>query len=301
MTDPLFDDLSGLLCYARVVETRSFTKAAKLLGISKSLVSQRVAALEARMGERLLLRTTRQVEVSDAGLEVYAAAARMLEHARTATREATDAHRGVLRISAPVTFAQMYLGPPLSRFAARHPDVRLELLLDDRLVDLAAERIDLAIRVTKLEDSSLVARRLCSTSLHVCGAPSYLQARGTPTRPEDLLGHDCLRYSALRVEQEWRLYGAQGRIPVPVRGSFEASDGTLLREAAIAGMGLAMLPRFMIHEALADGRLVSVLDPFAPRPLGIHALSVGRRATPGRLKDLVDTLARAFRTPAWAK
>jgi DNA-binding transcriptional LysR family regulator len=296
---PRFDDLTALLCFARVVERRSFTQAAVALGVSKSAVSERVAALEERLGERLLIRTTRKLEVTEAGLEVYAHAARMVDSAGAATRTA-GAGRGMVRVNAPVTFAAMYLAAPIASFMADHPDVAVDLVLDDRLIDLVEQRTDLAIRISKLRESSLVARRLATTELHVVGAPAYLRQRGTPARPEDLLRHECLRYAVLRPEQEWRLYGPNGRIQVPVVGRFTTSTGASLRAAALAGLGLAVLPRFMIHDELRSGALIAVLGEFAPRPLGIYAIQPARRAQPPRIRALVDHLARALRRPPWA-
>jgi len=300
MAEPRPDDLLALLAFARVVERRSFTQAAALLGVSKSVVSARVAALEQRLGERLLMRTTRKLTVTAAGFEIYAHAARMVESATAVTRAASDAGRGLIRINAPITFATMYLGPPIAAFLARHTDVSVELILDDRLIDLVEERADLAIRVSVLKESGLVARRLATTSLHVCASPEYLRAAGTPERPEDLLRHQCLRYAVLRAEEEWRLYGPRGRIRVPVAGRFATSNGSALRAAAVAGMGLAMLPRFMIHDQLKSGALATVLDDYAPRPLGIYAVQPDRRGQPARVRALVDGLVRAFRAPPWA-
>jgi DNA-binding transcriptional LysR family regulator len=298
--DPLVDDLLGLLSFARVVEHRSFTKAAAALGLSKSVVSSKVSALETRLGERLLVRTTRKLAVTDAGLGVYEHCRRMIESAGLAIRDASDVNRGVIRLSAPVAFAERYLAEPLARFAAAEPAVMVEVMASDRLVDLVEERIDLAIRITKLTSSSLVARKLASTAIHVCGSPAYLRARGRPERPEDLLRHNCLRYSLLRREDEWRLYGKEGRIQVPVRGTFAASSGAILREAAIGGLGLAVLPRFLIHEALASGALETVLDEHAPRPIGIYAVQPGERARPARIGRLVELLAKRFRRAPWA-
>ncbi|WNG37428.1 LysR family transcriptional regulator [Archangium violaceum] len=299
MSEPLFEDLLGLACFARVVEHRSFTQAAQALGVSKSVVSARVTRLEARVGEPLLIRTTRKLTVTDAGMGVYAHCARMLQEAGAATRGATDAGRGTLRINAPVSFAQMYLAGPMARFLATHPDTHVELVLSDRLVDLVEERVDVAIRITRLRDSNLVARKLATTSLHVCAAPVYLKRRGTPERPEDLLHHDCLRYTHLRAEDEWRFYGPQGRIRVPVSGSLSTGNGTMLREAVAQGIGLAMLPRFMVDEDLRSGRLVTVLDDFAPRPMGIHAIHAAGRTPAPRLRALLDVLAAEFRSARW--
>ncbi|MBV9948279.1 MAG: LysR family transcriptional regulator [Myxococcales bacterium] len=237
--DALFDELPSLLCFARVVEARSFSAAARALGVSKSVVSSRVSRLEERLQERLLVRTTRRTAVTDSGLAVYARAARMLEEAGAAVRGGSDVSRGHIRVNAPVSLAQMYLAEPLARYLAATPGVHVELTLSDRLVDLVEERVDVALRVAKLRDSTLVARRLASSSIHVCASPAYLARRGTPSSPEDLLQHDCLRYTHLRREDEWRFYGREGRIAVPVSGPLSVGDGSLLREAAVAGAGLA--------------------------------------------------------------
>lgn len=300
MLDPLFDDLPGMLCFARVVERRSFTAAAAALGVSKSVVSTRVARLEERLGERLLVRTTRKLTVTDAGMSLYGRCARVLDEASAAVRGASDADRGRIRLNAPVSFAQMYLAEPLARFLAASPGTHVELVLNDRLVDLVEERVDLALRITKLRDSSLVARQIATTALHVVGAPAYLARRGRPERPEDLLRHDCLRYLQLRAEDEWRFYGAAGRMFVPVTGPLSTGNGTALREAAVAGIGLAVLPRFLVDEDLRAGRLVTLLEAFAPRPMGIYAVHAAGRSPPARVRRLIDCLAAAFRGRAWA-
>ncbi|MBJ6765001.1 LysR family transcriptional regulator [Myxococcaceae bacterium JPH2] len=300
MSEPLFDDLLGLACFARVVEHRSFSRAATVLGVSKSVVSSRVSRLETRVGERLLIRTTRKLSVTDAGLKVYSHVSRMLQEAGAATRGASDAERGTLRLNAPVSFAQMYLAAPLARFLAAHPHTTVEVSLSDRLVDLVEERVDVALRISRLRDSSLVARRLASTALHVCASPAYLKRRGTPERPEDLLHHDCLRYSHLRMQDEWRFYGPEGRIPIPVSGPLAAGNGSMLREAVAHGVGLAVLPRFMVAEDLRSGRLVTVLDDFAPRPVSIYAVHASGRAPAPRVRALLDVLAAEFRVAPWA-
>jgi DNA-binding transcriptional LysR family regulator len=299
VTDPLFDDLPSLLCFARVVETGSFTKAAMLLGISKSVVSTRVSLLEDRIGEPLLLRTTRQVTVTTVGARIYPHARTMAEHGAQATTGATSQARGTIRVSAPVTLSQMCLAEPLREFLTGRPDARVELLLNDRLVDLVEERIDLAVRITKLRDSSLIARRLASTPIDICGAPSYLTRHGRPKRPEDLTRHNCLRYALLRANHEWRLYRGARRLEIGVQGNFETTNGTMLREAAIAGTGLAILPRFMTFDALRAGLLERVLEDFAPPPIGIYAVRVGRRTPSPVLAALTRSLEEAFRRQPW--
>lgn len=300
MPEPLFDDLPSLLCFARVVETASFTKAAQLLGLSKSVVSTRVALLEERIGEPLLLRTTRRVTVTSVGAKIYPHARAMAEEGARATATATDATRGALRLSAPVTLSQMWLTQPLREFLTARPGARVELLLNDRIVDLVEERIDLAIRITKLQNSELIARRLSSTPIDVCGSPSYFAQQGRPTRPEDLSRHNCLRYALLRAEHEWRLYRDGRRLELVVRGNFETTNGTMLREAAVAGLGLAILPRFMIQDAVRAGSLERVLEDFAPPPIGIYAVRAGRGRPSPLLAGLIQALESGLRRAPWA-
>jgi DNA-binding transcriptional LysR family regulator len=295
----LLDDIQALLCFARVVELESFTKAAAALNVSKSVVSSKISALEARLGQQLLLRTTRRVSTTAAGLRVYGHAQRSLEAAMLATTGASDAARGVLRVSAPVSLGQLHLARPIARFLKQSPGARVELILNDRLVDLVEERIDLALRITKLTDSGLIARRLAWVPLQICASPAYLAQHGRPRVPEDLLRHNCLRYSLLRTEHEWRFYGPKGRVRLEVFGNFETNNGTMLREAAIAGLGLAILPRFMIAPALERGELEPVLPDFAPKPLGLYAVRGGRRSAPPLLKSLLDALVAAFSDSSW--
>jgi len=298
MVAPL-QDIQALVCFARVVELGSFTKAAAALKVSKSVVSTKTAALEARLGQQLLLRTTRRVSTTAAGLRVYGHARKIVEAATVATEGASDTERGLVRLSAPVSLGQLHLASPLATFLRENPGIRLELLLEDRLVDLVEERIDLALRITKLEDSSLMARRLAWVPLRFCASPAYLAEKGRPNSPADLVRHNCLRYRLLRADHEWRFYGPKGRVPLEVDGNFETSNGTMLREAAIAGVGLAILPHFMVASALESGELVKVLDDYTPRPLGLYAVRSGRHSVPPMLKRLLELLGVAFRGPAW--
>ena len=300
VNDPLFDDLPSLLCFARVVETGSFTNAAELLGISKSVVSTRVSSLEERLGEPLLLRTTRRVTVTTLGARIYPHARAMAEQGAQATSSAANAARGTIRVSAPVTLSQMWLTGPLHAFFAGRPDAHVELLLNDRLVDLVEERIDVAVRITKLKDSAMIARRLASTPIDICGAPSYFAQHGRPTRPEELARHNCLRYAYLRADHEWRLYRGGRRLDLGVQGNFETTNGTMLREAAIAGLGLTILPRFMTFDAVNTGLLERVLEDFAPPPIGIYAVRAGRREPSAIVADLVRAMQQAFRRQPWA-
>lgn len=284
-------DLTDMLIFARVVEAMSFTAAARRLELSKSVVSARISALEERLGVRLLHRTTRRLALTDDGVRFHDRCARLAAEADEAVAAAQgDAVRGLLRLTAPEGFAQRHLVPPLAAFVERHPDIRLDLSITDRKVDLVGEGYDVAVRIAaRLADSSLVARRLRSDRIVLCAAPAYLARRGTPRAPAELVQHTCLRYSRQRPREEWAFEG----LAVTVDGPLAASSGTLLREAAIAGVGIAVLPESEIADELAAGRLVTLLDgALRAADLGVFALHAPR--PPARVRALVDHLAACF-------
>jgi DNA-binding transcriptional LysR family regulator len=299
-------DVTDMLVFARVVDEKSFTAAARKLALSKSVVSARVAALEARLGVTLLHRTTRRLALTDDGVRFYDRCARVAaeaDEAVGAVEEAGGAVRGVLRLTAAVGFAQRHLVAPLGAFCARFPDVRLELAATDRLVDLAGERFDLALRIAeRLAGGNLVARRLAADRLLLCAAPAYLARRGTPGSPAELVHHTCLRYSRLKARDEWAFAGAGGALDVSVDGPIAASSGIYLREAAVAGQGIAVLPESECAEELAAGRLVTLLDGAlrgaTTAVWAVHPYGGGN--VPARVRALVDFLVEWFRGPRWA-
>jgi len=299
------DEILAMVFFARVVEQGSFTRAAAKLGVAKSVVSARVARLEAELRVRLINRTTRRLSVTPDGLALYERCARVLaaaDEAAAAVAATGDAPRGLLRINAPVAFAEDYMAAPMAAYLERHPDVRIELGLNDRLIDLAEENVDLAVRVTsRLRGGGLVARKLASDRTVLCASPAYLARKGTPEAPADLVHHDCLIYSLLRVRDEWRFRerGARELFSVPVAGRFSAASGAVLRQAALAGMGLAVLPSFMVARDIQAGRLIPVVDSFQGVELGVYALYPQARPVPGKVRALVDLLVASFRTPPW--
>ncbi len=302
MNAATLDELTSMAVFARVVELRSFSAAARELGLSKSAVSTRVSRLEASLGVRLMHRTTRKLSLTEAGLALYERCARIVQAADEAAEVAEDASsapRGTLRVNAPVTFSQLYMGPVLASFLAAYPEVRVALTVSDRLVDLVEEGTDVAIRITRLQDSSLIARKLADDRGVVVASPDYLARRGTPEVPEDLVEHDCLRYSGLDARVEWRFVGPDGPYSVPVRGPLVASDGAVLREGAVAGLGLAVVPTFMVADDLAAGRLVIVLDDHRDAPLGVYAVMAERRHLAPKVRVFVDYLAARFAEPPW--
>jgi DNA-binding transcriptional LysR family regulator len=267
------------------------------------VVSARVSALEDALGARLLQRTTRKLALTPEGLALHEHAARMVAAADEAAAAGAGAQpRGLLRVDAPVAFAQDYLAPPIAAYLERHPDVRVEVTMNDRFIDLVSEGVDVTIRIAaRLAGTGLVARKLTTDRTALVAAPAYLARRGTPVVPEDLARHDCLVYSLLKDSVEWTFRARGGKQPMilPIRARFQASSGALLRAAAVAGMGLAVLPTFMVAQDLAAGRLVRVIDAFAPHPLGIHAAYPQGKRVPAKTRAFVDLLAAWFRTPRW--
>jgi DNA-binding transcriptional LysR family regulator len=301
------DEILGMIFFARVVEAKSFTGAAARLGVSKSVVSARVTALEERLGVRLLQRTTRKLSLTPDGLALIEPCARVVataDEAAAAVAGTGAGPRGLLRVNAPVVFAEEYLAEPMAAYLARFPEVRIEVTLSDKFIDLVDEGIDVAVRVaSRLEGGGLVVRKLASDRTALVASPAYLARRGTPRHPDELLGHDCLVYSLLKVSREWRFRapGDRKELSVPVEARFSAASGAVLRRAALEGMGLAVLPTFMVASDLAGGRLLSILPSFLPTQLGIYAAypQVGRGRVPSKTRAFVDLLAAHFHAQPW--
>jgi len=295
----VLDRVTGMQVFARVAALGSFSAAGRALGLSQTGVTKHVAALEARLGTRLLHRTTRRLTLTETGRSYLEACERILAEIAEAEAlvgaEGVEAH-GTLRLNVPLSFGVREIAPALAAFSAAHPALTIELGLNDRRVDLIEEGWDLAVRIGSLADSGLIARRLASSRLVVCAAPAYLDRHGTPRRPEELKGHNCLGYT-LSDASGWR-FGDQA---YPVSGTLRAPNGAALVAAAVAGLGLVYQPTFLVAEALRAGTLVA-LDLGAPCPtLPIHALMPpGRR--PAKTRAFVDYLAERFAgEPAWER
>jgi DNA-binding transcriptional LysR family regulator len=297
------DDLVSMAMFARVVEAKSFTAASAMLSVSKSAVSKRVAALEERLGARLLHRTTRRLSLTVEGAELYE---RCIQILRTAdevpglVQGEGGEPRGVLRLNCPPIFSDMYLAGVTAEFVKRHPRVQIELSVNTAMVDLVGDRVDLAIRMSPaLESSSLVARRLASTPKVLCASPAYVQGRGTPRTPDDLRAHDCLRFSPIPPEIEWKLAVGRSSVVVPVSGPIVADSAETLRQAALVGAGIVALPLFFVASDLAAGRLVRVLEAHPLADLGIYAVYTKGRFVPSKVRKFVDFLAAKLRPPPW--
>jgi DNA-binding transcriptional LysR family regulator len=292
------DDLPSLALFARVVHLRSFSAAAREAGIAKSAVSRRVARLEDALGVRLLRRSTRSLSVTEEGLRVFEQCAKIVAAAGAAEEAAGlegGIARGVLRVGAPVTFAEMHLGRAIGQFLREHPEVDVQLSTDNRLADVVEDAFDVVVRVGRLADSSYYAKKLATDRLVVCGSPEYLERCGTPERPEDLSEHNCLRYALVPAAGEWRFRGRDGRpATLTTRGNFTVDDGGVLRSAALAGLGLAVLPSFMVKREVTEGRLRLVLEGARRAEIGIYAVTAHRTHGPLRVRVFVDFIARHF-------
>jgi DNA-binding transcriptional LysR family regulator len=278
--------------FAQVMEAGSFTAAADRLGMSKQSVSRRLMQLEERLGVRLLNRSTRRLDATPLGQHYYQSALRLLGEVQQVEHDISgqaQALRGTLRLSAPLSFAMSHLGCLLTEFLQLHPQLDVEVDLSDRAVDLIGEGYDLALRIGGLEDSSLIARRIASVERVYCASPAYLQARGVPLKPEDLAGHDCLPYGHSRQVQ-WQFRQGGKAQAIQVTGRMRANNGELLRDAAIAGMGVTYLPTFIVGQALADGRLVNVLEEWTPPALQLSAVYPQHRQVARPVQEFVSFL-----------
>lgn len=266
-----FDDVR---IFAAAVDTGSFTAAAEKLLLSKQFVSRRVAGLEASLGVRLLVRNTRKLTVTESGREFYAHAQRILDNVARAEQamalRRTELH-GTLRVSTPMSFGLRHLSPLIAEFLAQHPALQLQAILDDRHVDLVGEAFDMALRIGAMPDSTLIARRLGELRMVACCSPSYLRERGLPLAPRDLQHHNCLLYGR-EAKNGWPFTVDGEQRSFEARGPLLSNNGEVVRDAAIAGLGIALLPRFIVGGALRSGELVAVLENHAPRPLPVSAV-----------------------------
>jgi DNA-binding transcriptional LysR family regulator len=300
------DALTDIAVFVRVVTRGSFTLAAEDLRLSRAVVSKYLSRLEDRLGARLLHRTTRRLSLTEAGAALFEAsrgALERIEEAEAAVARFQAKPRGRLRVSAPMSFGILHLGPAMSDFGRAYPEITLDVRLDDRYVNLVEDGFDVAVRIGELTDSSLVARKLATTHALACASPAYLEEHGEPETPEDLAAHDCLIYSYLSTGNVWRFAGPGGReIPVAVNGSFRVNNGIVLAEAAAAGHGILLTPSFYVAPQLRDGRLKRILGGYRLPELPIHAVYPARAKVPPKVRVFIDFLAARFgRKPDWEK
>lgn len=294
------DRFAAMEAFVAVVDCGSFVRASERLAVSTTTVSRLVSELEAHLQVRLLQRTTRRLSLTDLGRTYYQHAVTLLDEliaAEAVVSSSAQAASGVLRVSAPVSFGGRHLAALLPQFHAAHPQVRVELSLNDRIVDLVDEGHDVAIRITEQLAGTLVARPLAPVRLVICAAPDYLARHGTPRTPEELSGHQCLLYSYTEQPGNWLLAGPEGPVAVPVKGFLSANNGDALREAALAGAGIVRQPSFIVGDDLQAGRLVPLLCEYAPPPITACAVYPSRRHLSAKVRAFVDFLAGAWGDP----
>jgi DNA-binding transcriptional LysR family regulator len=284
--------LQSMRAFRAVVETRSFKRAGAQLGLGGSAVSKLVAALEQELGALLLQRTTRSLALTEDGAAFYESAVRVLDETDLAVerlRERAGAPQGLLRVSVPTSFALRWLAPRLPDFLVRHPGLRLDLSLNDRFVDLVAERFDCALRIgAELPDSSLVARRLGRVPRVLVAAPRYLK-RAPPLRtPADLAAHDALVYVLSAGGSQWPFVVGGRRVHIEVGGCLRVDNSVLLRETLLAGIGIAQTPHFVVQDLIEARRLEVLLPQHAPAPLGVHGVTTQRRHLPRKTEVFLD-------------
>jgi DNA-binding transcriptional LysR family regulator len=292
------DRFAAMGAFAKVVELGSFARAAERLGMSTSACSRQVADLEAHLDTRLLHRTTRRLSLTEAGRAFHERALQLLadlEEAEALAHAGREHPRGTLRVTCAVNFGLRHLSPRIAPFLARHPDVRLDISLSDRMVDIVEEGFDLALRIGESRSTSVIARRLADTRLVVCAAPGYLARYGTPATPAQLAEHNCLLYEYLGNRNEWRFTDGAGAVhAVRVAGNVQTNNGDMLAAAAAQGLGICCEPDFIVAAELAAGRLVPILPGYTPPVTSIHAVYPSRRHLSAKVRAFVDFLAGSF-------
>ncbi|MBN9582221.1 MAG: LysR family transcriptional regulator [Afipia sp.] len=288
-------DFEALAIFARVVEMRSFAGAARELALSKATVSKAVSRLEERLGTRLFNRTSRQLALTDAGRRLAGRAAQIVidgEAAESETLAQSTAPRGLVRLAVPMTFGVKVIAPLLPEFLAAYPEVSIDLHLSDAMVDLIGDGFDAGVRIARLPDSSLVARRLCDVRRYTVAAPSYLNAHGRPTHPMHLAHHRCFGYAYLSTPGVWHFANAAGeQASVRPSGPLRVNNGEAILPALLAGLGIADLPDFIVREAIDDGRVEVILKDWKQPEGSVHLVLPPGGPRPARVEVLADFLA----------
>jgi DNA-binding transcriptional LysR family regulator len=295
-------ELEELRTFVEVIESGGLNRAAAHLGVSKSIVSRRITRLEADLGTRLLSRSTRGIIPTEAGIEFKIRCDRILaelDEARDAIAQQGGAVSGRLRLSAPLAFGVRHLAPVLADLARRHPALELDVSYTDRVVDLIGERFDAAVRIGSLRDSSLVVRRIAPVHGVLVASPEYLARHGRPGTPQDLVGHECLIYTASLVP-EWEFQSGKRRISIRPEGRLRSDNGEAILQWAMVGLGIANAPSFLVSNAIESGALEPLLLDYPQPEFGLHIVRPPGSHVPGNVRVLIDTLVERFGgTPEW--
>jgi DNA-binding transcriptional LysR family regulator len=292
------DRLDAMQMFVRIVETGSLSAVAREMGTTQPTVSKQLTALEQHVKTRLLHRTTRKLSLTEAGTLYYDTCKRVVDELREA--EATlsqwqNSLSGRIQVNTSIAFGETFMTALMLEFQRRNPALTVHLSLDDRFIDLVAEGVDVAVRLGRLADPNLIARRLGTSRRIVVATPAYLEKHGFPERPEDLVHHNCLLYSYLSTGNEWVFAGEEGEIRVRVSGNFESNNGHALRAAVNANLGIAMAPDWLAYEGLRSGQVVAILQRFQPPPFEISAVYPSNRMLTAKVRALIEFLLDEFR------
>ena len=298
------DRYENMNAFVRVVEAGSISAAADRMNVAKSVVSRRLKELEEHLGVELFHRTTRQMNLTDSGRAFYHQCVRILDdilEAEHATSQFHGALKGSLKVAVPLSFGLMHLSPAIHEFLHVHPDVEFDLDFNDRQVDLLAEGFDLAIRIANLPDSSLIARRLAPIQAIMCASPAYLERMGTPQSPQALINHRCLVYNLISNFDNWDLYDAKEQlVRTKIVPYLKASNGEFLRDAAVSGLGIVLMPTFIVYKEIESGKLIPLLTEFHASQLTAYAIYPQTRHLSQRVRAFVDFLVKRFEgLPYW--
>jgi DNA-binding transcriptional LysR family regulator len=300
---------SAIPVFVAVVECGSFSQAGEKLGTSKSAVSKRINQLESQLGVRLMHRTTRRLSLTEAGERYY-------DYARNALMIASEGEdaitqlqgkpQGTLRINAPMAFGRLHIAPLIPAFLSEYPDIKINMAMDDKVVDMVEGSFDIAIRIGELPDSSLIARRLAPCHSVLCASPEYVAKFGEPKTPTDLINHNCLFYSYFQAGVEWTFEGGvesevEGAIKVQPQGNYQVNNSEALHEALLAGLGICQMPTFIVGSALASGKLVPLLSEYALPQHSIYAVFSQRKHLPAKVRVFLDFITARFggEEPYW--
>jgi DNA-binding transcriptional LysR family regulator len=291
------DKLTSIRAFTKVVAHGSYSEAARELRLSRSAVSKYVIELEEELGVQLLHRTTRSTSPTENGQAYYERCLAILadlEEADLAVSRLQAEPRGLLRVNSPMSFGTMHLGSALAGFMEKYPEVRFQVVLSDALLDPVEEGFDVTLRIADLPSSSLIARKIAPAHRVICAAPAYLDRRGTPHHPNDLRSHDCLDYGHLATGNQWKLIGPDGDHWIAVHWTLCANNGETLRDAAVKGRGIALLPTFIVGADLQQGTLRSILSDYKAPELALYAIYPPNRHLSVKVRLFIDFLVERF-------
>jgi DNA-binding transcriptional LysR family regulator len=300
------DTFSAIPVFVAVVENGSFSQAALRLGTSKSAVSKRISQLENKLGAQLLHRTTRQLSLTEAGeryfeyaLKAYIAAGEGID----SVSQLQGNPKGLLKVNTPMSFGRLHIAPLVTDFLMKYPGIELNMVMDDKVVDLVEAGFDLAIRAGNLQDSTLIARRLAPCRSVICASPNYLAKHSAPQSPEDLIKHNCINYAYFSGGSEWTFHGESGPLKVKVAGNYQVNNSEALHQATLSGLGIAKIPTFIVGEDINQGKLVPLLREYSLSMQNFYAVFPERRHLPAKVRVFIDFILDRLggEQPTWDK